>query len=407
MDLLVQKYGGTSVANAERIKAVAGRIVASKASGSQIVVVVSAMGDTTDDLIDLARQVTADPNEREMDLLLSTGETVSMTLVAMALRSLGCDAISLTGGQAGIRTDSSHNRARIISIDPQRVLRELEHGRVVIVAGFQGMTAGFDITTLGRGGSDTTAVALAASLRASSCEIYTDVDGVYTADPRLLPRARKLDLISYDEMLELAKLGARVMHPRAVELGEVYRIPIVVRSSFNNNQGTLICGGEKMENRNKVRGIAHDPDVAKITFVGVPDRPGIAERIFTPLADANISIDSIVQNTSVHGVTDLSFTVARGDLQKALFLMEPVAKEVDAHDLVPATDLAKVSIVGTGIQHSPGYAARMFKALASCGTNIDMITTSEIRITCIIAQNEVQTAVGALHEAFQLDRPEE
>lgn len=407
MNVLVQKYGGTSVANAERIQAVAKRIVEAKRSGRQIVVVVSAMGDTTDELIKLARQVTDDPSEREMDVLLSTGETVSMTLVAMALRAAGCDAVSLSGGQAGIRTDRSHSRARIVAINPHRIERELEQGRVVIVAGFQGITEDFDVTTLGRGGSDTTAVALAASLQAEACEIYTDVDGVYTADPRVVPRARKLEVISYEEMLELAKLGARVMHPRAVELGEVFKIPILVRSSFNENPGTLICGDEGMENRNKVRGIAHDPDVAKVTFVGVPDRPGIAYRIFAPLAEVNINIDSIVQNTSQHGVTDLSFTVARGDIDKALRLVEPVAREIGAQEIVSATDLAKVSIVGTGIQYAPGYAARMFQALAEHGVNIDMITTSEIRITCIIAQDQVERAVQALHEAFQLDRPDE
>lgn len=407
MDLMVQKYGGTSVANAERLKAVARRIVEATASGRRLVVVVSAMGDTTDDLIQLARQVTDEPSEREMDVLLSTGETVSMTLVAMALRALGCDAISLTGAQAGIRTDNSHSRARIIAIDPRRVVRELEQNRVVIVAGFQGITDKFDVTTLGRGGSDTTAVALAVSLHAAACEIYTDVDGIYTADPRLVPSARKLDLIAYEEMLELAKLGARVMHPRSVELGQVYNMPIVVRSSFNDNPGTLICGGDRMENTNKVRGIAHDLDVAKITFVHVPDRPGIAARIFAPLAEVNINVDTIVQNTSLDGVTDLSFTVTRGDLQKALRLVEPVAKEIGAAGLVPATDLAKVSIVGTGIQYAPGYAARMFQALAESAINIDMIATSEIRITCIISQDQVQNAVCALHKAFQLDRPDE
>lgn len=407
MDLLVQKYGGSSVANAERIKTVSRRIADAKKTGRRLVVVVSAMGDTTDELIQLARQVTDEPSEREMDLLLSTGEMVSVTLVAMALRALGCDAISLTGAQAGIRTDSSHSRARIVAIDPKRVRHELEQDRVVIVAGFQGITDRSDITTLGRGGSDTTAVALAASLSASVCEIYTDVDGVYTADPRVVPNARKLEVISYDEMLELAKLGARVMHPRSVELGQVYEIPIAVRSSFNDNPGTLICRGEDMETKNKVRGIAHDPDVAKITFVGVPDRPGIAYRVFAPLAEAGINIDSIVQSASVDGVTDLSFTVSAGDLQKALRLVEPVSRDIRAKTVVPASELAKVSIVGTGIQYAPGYAARMFKTLADNSININMITTSEIRITCIISQADVQRAVKVLHEAFQLDRPDE
>ncbi len=404
MGILVQKYGGSSLATADRIRAVARRIIASSAEGQPIVVVVSAMGDTTDELISLARQLADEPSERELDLLLSTGEMISCTLVAMALRHLGRDAISLTGAQAGIKTDATYSRARIIALDPSRIHRELAAGRIVVVAGFQGITEEFDITTLGRGGSDTTAVALAAILRASRCEIYTDVDGVYTADPRIEPRARKLDEISYEEMLELAQQGARVMHPRAVELGSVYGVPIVVRSSFNENPGTLIHGDAAMELRNKVRGIAHDTDVAKITVVGVPDRPGIAAAVFQPLADASINVDVIVQNASIHGVTDLSFTVARGDLPRALRLVAPVSQEIHATDVVSSTDLAKVSIVGTGMQHTPGYAARMFRALADAGINIEMITTSEIRITCLIAASQVARAVQALHDAFQLDR---
>ncbi|HLG50534.1 MAG TPA: aspartate kinase [Chloroflexota bacterium] len=404
MGILVQKYGGSSLATADRIRAVARRIIASSAEGQPIVVVVSAMGDTTDELISLARQLADEPSERELDLLLSTGEMISCTLVAMAIRHLGRDAISLTGAQAGIKTDATYSRARIIALDPSRIHRELAAGRIVVVAGFQGITEEFDITTLGRGGSDTTAVALAAILRASRCEIYTDVDGVYTADPRIEPRARKLDEISYEEMLELAQQGARVMHPRAVELGSVYGVPIVVRSSFNENPGTLIHGDAAMELRNKVRGIAHDTDVAKITVVGVPDRPGIAAAVFQPLADASINVDVIVQNASIHGVTDLSFTVARGDLPRALRLVAPVSQEIHATDVVSSTDLAKVSIVGTGMQHTPGYAARMFRALADAGINIEMITTSEIRITCLIAASQVARAVQALHDAFQLDR---
>ncbi|HVC35746.1 MAG TPA: aspartate kinase [Chloroflexota bacterium] len=404
MEILVQKYGGSSLATAERIRAVAERVVAGRDAGRPIVVVVSAMGDTTDDLIGLARQLAEDPDDRELDLLLSTGETISCTLMAMTLRHLGHEAISLTGAQAGIKTDSSHSRARIVAVDPSRVQRELAAGRIVVVAGFQGITEEFDITTLGRGGSDTTAVAMAAILRASCCEIYTDVDGIYTADPRIEPRARKLTQISYEEMLELAQQGARVLHPRAVELGSVYGVPIVVRSSFNQNPGTLIHGEIAMEVRNKVRGIAHDTDVAKITVVGVPDRPGIAAALFQPLADANISVDVIVQNASVRGTTDLSFTVARGDLNRTLRLVQPLAGEIQATDIASSTDLAKVSIVGTGMQHAPGYAARMFRALAERNVNIDMITTSEIRITCLIDAGQVAEAVQALHEAFQLDR---
>jgi len=404
MEILVQKYGGSSLATAERIRAVAERIIASRQSGRPIVVVVSAMGDTTDDLIKLARQLAEEPDDRELDLLLSTGETISCTLMAMTLRHMGYEAISLTGAQAGIKTDASYSRARIVAVDASRVHRELAAGRIVVVAGFQGITDEFDITTLGRGGSDTTAVAMAAILGANLCEIYTDVDGVYTADPRIEPRARKLPEISYEEMLELAQQGAKVMHPRAVELGSVYGVPIVVRSSFNTNPGTLIHGEAAMELRNKVRGIAHDTDVAKITVVGVPDRPGIAAALFQPLAEANISVDVIVQNASIHGVTDLSFTVARSDLERALRIVQSVSEQIRATDVVSSTDLAKVSIVGTGMQHAPGYAARMFRALADRQVNIDMITTSEIRITCLIGSEHVVEAVRALHEAFQLDR---
>lgn len=406
MGIVVQKYGGSSVATPERIKAVAQRIAESRAPGRQLVVVVSAMGDTTDNLISLAKQITADPDERELDLLLSTGEMVSSTLTAMALHSLGIDAVSLTGPQAGIHTERRYSRARIVGIDPRRITRELDAGKVVIVAGFQGMTEDMDITTLGRGGSDTTAVALAARLGAEICEIYTDVDGVYTADPRIEPQARKLDEISYDEMLEMATLGAKVMHPRAVELGAIYGVPIVVRSSFNDNPGTLIHGGAKdMEARNKVRGIAHQEDIAKITVHGVPDRPGIAYAIFSPLAQAAINVDMIVQNVSTDGVTDLSFTVAEGDLQKALRLVDPVVKAIGARGVTTSTDMAKVSIVGTGIFSSPGYAASMFKALADAGINIEMIATSDIRITCLIDEGRVRDAVRALHKAFELEKP--
>jgi aspartate kinase len=405
MAIVVQKYGGSSVATPERIKAVAKRIADSLQPGRQLVVVVSAMGDTTDELIALARQITDKPDERELDLLLSTGEMVSCTLVAMALHALGVDAVSLTGPQAGIHTERRYSRARIVNIDPRRIQRELEAGRVVVVAGFQGMTEDMDITTLGRGGSDTTAVALAARLGAEICEIYTDVEGVYTADPRIEPEARKLDEIGYDEMLEMATLGAKVMHPRAVELGAIYNVPIVVRSSFNQNPGTLIHGGAKdMEAKNKVRGIAHQEDIAKITVHGVPDRPGIAYAIFSPLAQAAINVDMIVQNVSTDGVTDLSFTVAEGDLEKALRLVEPVAEAIGARGITTSNDMAKVSIVGTGIFSSPGYAASMFKALADAGINIEMIATSDIRITCLIEEGRVKEAVRALLRAFQLEK---
>jgi aspartate kinase len=406
MALIVQKYGGSSVANGELIKSVARRIAKVKDEGNQVVVVVSAMGDTTDELIELAHQVSERPDDRELDLLLSTGELVSGTLLAMALKSLGHNAVSLTGAQAGIQTDSSYSRARILRVDPKRITRELDRGNIVIVAGFQGVTGDMDITTLGRGGSDTTAVALAASLGAEICQIYTDVEGVYTADPRLVPEARKLKEIGYEEMLELASYGAKVMHPRAVELGELYNMPILVASSFSNSGGTVICKEASMEVRNKVRGIAYDANVAKLTVIGVPDRPGIAAAIFDPLARANISVDTIVQNASVENITDLTFTVARDDLITAMSIVEPVAKDIGAKRCVSDANLAKVSIVGTGMQNTPGYAAKMFRTLYEQGINIQLITTSEIRITCIISQDRVKDAVQALHKAFELERVE-
>lgn len=403
MAIIVQKYGGSSVADADRIKNVARRVAKGRDEGNQVVVVVSAMGDTTDELIDLARQVTERPQERELDVLLSTGELVSCTLLAMALEALGYKAISLTGVQAGIQTDSNYSRARIVRVNPERVLSELGRGNIVIVAGFQGVTGDMDITTLGRGGSDTTAVALAASLGAGICEIYTDVEGVHTADPRLVPSARKLSHIDYEEMLELATYGARIMHPRAVELGGVYGMPILVASSFSDVPGTIIRKGDTMEQRNKVRGIAHDTDVARISVVGVPDSPGTAAALFEPLARANISIDTIVQNASVESITDLSFTVARGDLLKAMSIVEPVAKSAGAKRCVTDSTVAKVSIIGSGMQNTPGYAARMFRTLCEQDIGIQVITTSEIRITCIIAEDRVGDAVRALHKAFELE----
>ena len=403
MALIVQKYGGSSVADAEKIKNVARRIVETRDKGNEVVVVVSAMGETTDELIQLARQVNPKPEERELDVLLSTGEIVSSTLLAMALHSLGCKAVSLSGFQAGIKTDTTHSKARILHVEPKRVIEELEKGNVVIVAGFQGMTKDMDITTLGRGGSDTTAVALAAALKAQICQIYTDVEGVFTADPRLVPEARKLNEISYEEMLELATSGAKVMHSRAVELGEVYNMPILVASSFSDKSGTIIHGGIPMEVRNKVRGIAHDLNVAKITVVGVPDQPGIASAIFESLAKANISVDTIVQNASINKITDLTFTVARGDLDKAMSLVRPIAKSIGAKECVSDSTLAKVSIIGTGMQNTPGYAANMFRALSGQGINIQLITTSEIRITCIIGEDRVKDAVRTLHKAFELE----
>ena len=404
MALIVQKYGGTSVGSAERIRDVIARRIAKRASdGDQLVVVVSAMGDTTDDLIALARQMSERPAPRELDLLLSTGEIVSAALLAMALNDMGQPAIALSGAQAGIRTDTRHGKARIAGLEPKRVQRELDAGRVIIVAGFQGITEEMEITTLGRGASDTTAVALAAALEAERAEIYTDVEGVFTADPRIVPKARKLKDISYEEMLELATWGARVLHNRAVELGAIYRVPIYVSSSFSDAPGTLIHGGPFMEQRNKVMGIAQDVDVARITVRGVPDRPGIAATLFEPLGEAGVSVDTIVQNASIEKIADLTFTVSRHDLERAMEIVRVVAKEIEAPEVMADTHLAKISIVGAGITSAFGYAGRMFRTLFEAGVNIELITTSEIRITCLIAEEQVPKAVKALHKAFELE----
>jgi aspartate kinase len=408
--LIVQKYGGSSLATADRIRRVAGRIARERSEGERLVVVVSAMGDTTDDLLALAAQITPDPDPRELDVLLATGEHMSGTLVAMALHALGIPAISLTGPQAGIRTDTRHGRARIANVDPARLVRELDAGRVVIVAGFQGATGeGFlesDVTTLGRGGSDTTAVALAARLGADRCEILTDVDGIYTADPRVVPEARLLPVIGYEEMLELAQQGAQVMQTRAVELGWVNGVVIAVRSTFSDHPGTRIREDPLVEQRNKVRGLATDRHVAKVTLVGVPDRPGVAHAVFAPLAEAGINVDMIVQNVGHAGTTDLSFTIPSVDLTRAERLLDEIRRELGAAEVTTDRDVAKVSIVGAGIQNAPGYAARMFGTLAEAGINIEMISTSEIRITCIIAEADVEAAAQALHRAFALERPE-
>lgn len=409
--LLVQKYGGSSLATAERIRAAARRVARTAATGRPVIVVVSAMGDTTDELIELAYSVATRPDDRELDLLLSTGETVSATLMAMALHDLHQPAVSLTGPQAGIRSTRVFTRARITDIRPDRISTELRHGKVVIVTGFQGVTEDQDVTTLGRGGSDTTAVALACALGAERCDIYTDVAGIFTADPRIVPSARKLAQIGYEEMLEMAQLGARVMHPRAVELAELYNMPIQVASSFSDAPGTLIHrAGDTlmpMEIRKNVRGIAHDTDVARITLVRVPDRPGIAAAIFEPLAQAGVSVDTIAQSSGADGMTDLTFTISRGDLERALDITRSVAGSIHAASVDTAESLGKVSIVGTGMQSAPGYAARMFGTLAKAGVNIDIISTSDIRITCVVARERVEDAVRELHAAFELDRDDD
>jgi aspartate kinase len=411
----VQKFGGSSLADADRIRRVARRIARERAAGSDLVVVVSAMGDTTDELLGLAAAITDTPDDRELDMLLATGEHQSATLVSMALHALGLPAISLSGPQAGITTDGRYGRARIASIEPARVRRELDDGKVVIVAGFQGRATtadgdpdphAADITTLGRGGSDTTAVALAARLTADRCQIFTDVRGIYTADPRIEPGARQLPVIGYEEMLELAHQGAQVMQTRAVELGWVNDVVIEVLSSFEDAPGTLITEDPLVEQRNKVRGLAHDRNVAKVTLVEVPDQPGVAARVFKPLAEAGINVDMIVQNVGHRGATDLSFTIPRVELAKAKHLLEPIVRDLGFRELTTDSSVAKVSIVGAGIQNAPGYAARMFGALADAGINIEMISTSEIRITTIIAEDSLEAAVRALHAAFELERPE-
>jgi len=403
--VVVQKYGGSSLADAEHIHNVAARIQLRRDDGVDVIVVVSAMGDSTDELISLSEAVAGgtQPDAREMDTLLSTGELVSSTLMAMALKARGCDSISLSGIQAGIKTDAVHGSARIADINTDRIRTELDKGRIVIVAGFQGLAESGDITTLGRGGSDTTAVALAVAVDAERCEIYTDVDGIYTTDPRLTDRARKLSEIGFDEMLEMAVLGAK-MNPRSIELGAVYDMPVYVASSFSSEPGTLIHGGEQtMEVRKAVTGIAVDSNVAKITVRGVVDRPGVAAGLLKPLADDGVSVDVIVQNTSSDGTTDFTFTVGQASVVKAAQLIEDQSV-IEYAEVITGSNLAKVSIVGTGMENAPGYAARMFSTLSEAKVNIDMITTSEIRITTIIDREQVQKAVQSLHDAFELEK---
>ena len=403
--VVVQKYGGSSLADAEHIHNVAARIQLRRDDGVDVIVVVSAMGDSTDELISLSEAVAGgtQPDAREMDTLLSTGELVSSTLMAMALKARGCDSISLSGIQAGIKTDAVHGSARIADINTDRIRTELDKGRIVIVAGFQGLAESGDITTLGRGGSDTTAVALAVAVDAERCEIYTDVDGIYTTDPRLTDKARKLSEIGFDEMLEMAVLGAK-MNPRSIELGAVYDMPVYVASSFSSEPGTLIHGGEQtMEVRKAVTGIAVDSNVAKITVRGVVDRPGVAAGLLKPLADEGVSVDVIVQNTSSDGTTDFTFTVGQASVVKAAQLIEDQSV-IEYAEVITGSDLAKVSIVGTGMENAPGYAARMFSTLSEAKVNIDMITTSEIRITTIIDREQVQKAVQSLHDAFELEK---
>ena len=403
--ILVQKYGGTSLGTAAHIKRAAQRIAERHRNGEAVVAVVSAMGDTTDRLLSLAGQVSREPDPRELDLLLSTGEGVSAPLMSMALNEIGVAAVSLLGFQAGIQTDRRHARARITGLAPERIERELARGRVVVVAGFQGIGDEMEVTTLGRGGSDTSAVALAVGLHAQACEIYTDVQGIYTADPRLVPDARPLPRIAYAEMLEMASAGARVMHPRSVEIAAAYGMELHIRSAFDEGPGTIVCAEEHIvEQRNRVRGVAHEEQVARVSIVGVPDRPGIAAAVFTPLAEADIAADVIVQTASHEGITDMSFTVPVADAKRAQEIVDRVAQSMGARTVEQRRGLAKVALIGSGIRQQPGVAATMFRTLSEAGINIEMISTSEIRITCIIAADRVKDAVQALHRAFALEQ---
>ena len=400
MSLIVQKYGGTSVADGERIKRVAARVAATRRAGNDVIVVVSAMGGTTDQLIDLARQVSSSPPGREMDMLLTAGERITMALLAIAIHEEGVEAVSFTGSQAGILTDSSHGQAKIQEIRNFRVEESLQDGKVVIVAGFQGVDPqSKDVTTLGRGGSDATAVALAAANHADVCEIYTDVDGVFTADPRIVPTARKLDEVSFEEMLELAATGARVLMLRSVEFGRNFNVPLHVRSSFHDGPGTWVK--ETTMEQAIISGISHDTSEAKVTVRGVPDRPGVAAALFEPLAVREVNVDMIVQNVSKDGTTDISFTVPKEHSAMAMEVVEKVVPEIDAAGVDIDEGVARVSVVGAGMKSHPGVAARMFRELSANGINIEMISTSSIRISCVVAQEQIEEAVRVLHAAFE------
>ncbi len=403
MAIVVQKYGGTSVGDVDRMKRVADRVARTHNDGNQTVVVVSAMGKTTDDLVTMASRISERPPERELDILLTSGERISMSLLAMALHERGVPAKSFTGSQAGIITDAVHGKARIIDMTPGRVKDALDQGNVVIVAGFSGVSQDTkDITTLGRGGSDTTAVALAASLGADVCEIYTDVDGVFTADPRIVPGARKLEHVSYEEMLELSAQGAGVLQVRSVEFGRNHGVRIHVRSSFSYSTGTWVGPKEDTVEDAIISGVAHDTSEAKLTLQQVPDRPGVASRVFSTLAEENINIDMIVQNVSADGRTDISFTLPRGETMKARGVLEPLADEIGAAGVRVDEDIAKVSLVGAGMKTHPGVAAKMFGALSAAGVNIEMISTSTIRVSVVVSRDDVETAVQAIHAVFGL-----
>jgi aspartate kinase len=400
--IVVQKYGGTSVAGPEEIKRVARRIVGTADAGNSVCAVVSAMGDTTDGLTELARQVSPGQHPREQDMLLTAGERISVALVSMAVLDLGRDAVSFTGSQAGIVTDTSHGKARIVEMRRGRVHEALEEGKIAIVAGFQGVSTAHDITTLGRGGSDTTAVALAAALNADVCEIYTDVDGVYSADPRIVADARKLREVSFEEMLELSATGARVLALRAVEYARNYGVRLHVRSSFNESEGTWVIQEEDMLEQAIISGIAHDTSEAKVTIRAVPDRPGVAGRTFRPLADAGINIGEIVQNTSVAGLADISFTLPENELERAEPILEQLTRDIGAEEYIPERDIAKITIVGAGMKSNPGVAAAIFEALADAQINIEIITTSSIRVSCVVPARDAERAVNVVHERLRL-----
>jgi aspartate kinase len=400
---VVMKFGGTSVGNPDRLRAVARRIVAAKEGGGRVVAVLSAMGDTTDELVALAHRISDRPKPRAMDMLISVGERISCALGEMAIEDLGHEAISLTGSQAGIVTDTTHTKAKIVEVRAKRIHEALDEGKIVLVAGFQGVSTGQEITTLGRGGSDTTAVALAAALGADSCEIFTDVEGVYTADPRLVPGALKLPVLTYEEMLEMSASGAKVMALRSVEFARNHGVRLHVRSTFSEKEGTWIQEeDEQLLEKAIISGVTHDTSEAKLTLAGVPDRPGVAARVFRALADAGVNIDMIVQNVSSAGLTDISFTLPKTDLAVAEPILEAACEEVGASGWTQDSDIAKVSLIGAGMRSHPGVAADMFGALSDAGINIEIISTSSIRISCVVRASEVEQAVQAVHDKFQL-----
>ena len=416
MELIVRKYGGTSLDSISKIKKIAETTKKSTNEGKKIVLVVSAMGKSTDELLNKAKMLSQNPNIRELDLLMSSGEIVSSSLMSIALQERGLKSISLTGFQAGIDTNSTFGEAQIVSIDNKRINNEINNGKIVVIAGFQGYNENFEITTLGRGGSDTTAVALAASLNADICEVYTDVEGIFTADPRIVKNATKIDYLSYEDMLELANYGAK-MHPRSIELALHYNLPIIIKSSFENGTGTIICNMEKLnnlqkrgiimnqitENRNKVTGVTSEGNISKITLHNIPDKPGIAAKVFKPLSESGINVDVIVQNISRNHKTDLTFTVKNEDLSHALKIVQnKTIKNINYENISSGSNYAKISIIGTGIQNSPGYAAKFFEALFESKVNIEMITTSDIRITCLINEQDLKNAVNKVHDVFGL-----